>query len=70
MSQTYHHRGFEIAVAVENDLGRQDASGVPARVGYVSTVTISRAEPQSPSSPRCTLADRKERHLRLKTMRS
>jgi hypothetical protein len=41
MSQTYHHHGFEIAVAVESDLSRKGASGVPVSVGYVAIV-ISR----------------------------
>ena len=42
MSQTYHHHGFEIGVAVESDLSRKGASGVPVSVGYVAIVTISR----------------------------
>ncbi|SOE97733.1 hypothetical protein SAMN05414139_10893 [Burkholderia sp. D7] len=42
MSQTYQYHGFEIAVAVENDLSRKDASGAPACVGCLSIVTISR----------------------------
>jgi len=42
MKQTYQHQGFDIAVAVETDLSRKDASGAPASVGYVAIVTISR----------------------------
>jgi hypothetical protein len=42
MSQTYQYHGFDIAVAVETDLSRKDASGVPTSAGYVAIVTISR----------------------------
>jgi hypothetical protein len=42
MNQTYQYQGFEIAVAVEADRGQKDASGVPASVGYVAIVAISR----------------------------
>jgi hypothetical protein len=42
MNHTYQYQGFDIAVAVETDLSRKDASGVSASVGYVAIVTISR----------------------------
>jgi hypothetical protein len=33
MNHTYQYQGFDIAVAVETDLSRKDASGVSASVG-------------------------------------
>jgi len=42
MKQTYLYHGFDIAVAVETDLSRKDASGAPASAGYVAIVRISR----------------------------
>ena len=42
MSHTYQYHGFDIAVAVETDFSWKGASDVPASVGYVAIVTISR----------------------------
>jgi hypothetical protein len=44
MSRTYQYHGFDIAVAVETDFSWKGGRGVPATVGYVAIVTISRTD--------------------------
>jgi hypothetical protein len=42
MIHAYQYHGFDIAVAVEIDFSWKGGRGVPASVGYVAIVTISR----------------------------
>jgi len=42
MSRIYQYHGFDIAVAVETAFSWKGTRGVPASVGYVAIVTISR----------------------------
>ncbi|KLU28124.1 hypothetical protein EOS_00945 [Caballeronia mineralivorans PML1(12)] len=42
MNRIYRYHGFDIAVAVETDFGWKVGGRVPASVGYVAVVKISK----------------------------